>query len=139
MSTTDTTFTCENPDHDHDAYDEARGEPVPGTMTCADCGVPTHYDEGCSDYVHDDPDAPPCFLRQRGWPADASPCYAEVRGGVTTLSALRNLAHGAIEDGHHQDRLVVAFVDDHGRDRGTTTIDSVLRYRDGTIALVVVR
>jgi hypothetical protein len=66
---------CTNPAHDHtttvatvrftlggiyQAHEITYPEPVP--MRCNDCGQPTHYDEGCEWYIHDDPDSEACFL-----------------------------------------------------------------------------
>jgi hypothetical protein len=52
MSTTD----CQNPRHDHTDEDGA-------PLRCPDCDQATHYDMDAEDYRHDDPTAPPCFLR----------------------------------------------------------------------------
>lgn len=57
--------SCRNPEHDHTTpIDEAtqRDLPQPVPMFCNDCARPTHYDEAVSTYVHDDPEAPGCFL-----------------------------------------------------------------------------
>lgn len=144
MSTTFTSLglACTNPEHDHEHYDEEAGGQVAGVaMTCPDCHQPTHYDEGCADYVHDDPAAPPCFLKQRGWPADATPCYVDLRD-VENLSGLRNLVHEllAVREVHHQSRVRVAFVDDHGRPAGGFDEGMGVRLlADGTTEFVVVR
>ena len=47
---------CTSPTHDHDPH---AGEDPP---VCHDCKRGLHYDSAVEDYVHDDPDAPGCFL-----------------------------------------------------------------------------
>lgn len=66
---------CDSFRHDHTTPVDADGndlaEPIP--MRCVDCDVPTHYDDDAGTYVHDDENAPPCFLVPFR-PDDASPC-----------------------------------------------------------------
>ena len=73
---------CVNRWHDHTTIEDGEGgtldEPI--AMRCTDCGLPTHYDEAIDSFVHDDPDAPDCFLMAMAWgdfpeKGGRSPCY----------------------------------------------------------------
>jgi hypothetical protein len=78
-------MTCTNPAHDHAEYDDETGatdENEP--MLCRDCRRPTHYDSTIEAYVHDDPEASPCFLIQSR-PEGATPCTTET--GVTMTAS----------------------------------------------------
>lgn len=65
--------TCVNEDHDHRHLDENAPEPERTRGACNGCGQRMHYDGLIDDFVHDDPDAKPCFLIQSR-PADATAC-----------------------------------------------------------------
>jgi hypothetical protein len=58
---------CDNAGHDH--FNADRSAPC----VCDDCGLPTHYDSGIDQWVHDGDDVD-CFLIPTR-PSGASPCY----------------------------------------------------------------
>lgn len=67
---------CQNPDHDHTTPVDSEGHslPTPVPMLCNHDGVPTHYDEAVSDYVHDEGDG--CFLALAA--NEGSPCEVRI-------------------------------------------------------------
>jgi hypothetical protein len=91
---------CASAEHDHTTLIARDGSelvrPVP--MVCTDCGRPTHYDSTIEQYVHDDVDAPGCFLIPER-PADATTCTCGVflsdglEGSGTGYSCMRPAGH----------------------------------------------
>lgn len=79
-------MTCINQNHDHTTTVDPDGNEVaqPIAMNCGHCKLPAHYDYTIEGYVHDDPNAPECFLIG---PFQGEPC--QIKATLTEGSKVR--------------------------------------------------